>query len=379
MKIFILVTHLLGTGHLSRALILARAFMAKGHSVTVVSGGMSAPQLNASNIDFIQLPSVRSDGTNFGTLLTDDGSVADDNYFQIRISIILNAFQSARPDVILTELFPFGRRMLRQEFIALLTAAKTCDMPCKIFSSIRDILAPPSKPAKVVWADQMISTFYDGVLVHADPQITTLDQSWPVSDMLAAKLFYTGYVAPDVKLAKPARVDQNEIIVSAGGGGVGRSLFDCAVHAARLSPRMKWRILVGGQDWQSEIARLKKLAGTLPIIIEKTRPDFRQLLCQAACSVSMCGYNTALDLLQTGTPGVLVPFDAGGEVEQTLRAQSFAQNPAFQVLKTKDMTPESLLDTVQHVQSVGRFTAKTMAFDGANKTVRIIENAMKRS
>ena len=36
MKVMIAVTHLLGTGHLARALVLARAFMASGHATTLV-------------------------------------------------------------------------------------------------------------------------------------------------------------------------------------------------------------------------------------------------------------------------------------------------------------------------------------------------------
>ena len=48
------------------------------------------------------------------------------------------------------------------------------------------------------------------------------------------------------------------------------------------------------------------------------------MLYHAAASVSLCGYNTALDVLQSGVPAVLVPFDNGGEVEQSLRAEALA-------------------------------------------------------
>lgn len=56
MKILIAVTHLLGTGHLSRALTLGRAFAAAGHRAYIVSGGGSAPHLDHSGVDLIQLP-----------------------------------------------------------------------------------------------------------------------------------------------------------------------------------------------------------------------------------------------------------------------------------------------------------------------------------
>ena len=61
-RVAILVTHLLGTGHLSRSLTLARAFRDAGLQPQVISGGMPAGHLDVSGIEFVQLPPVRSDG-----------------------------------------------------------------------------------------------------------------------------------------------------------------------------------------------------------------------------------------------------------------------------------------------------------------------------
>ena len=55
--------------------------------------------------------------------------------------------------------------------------------------------------------------------------------------------------------------------------------------------------------------------------VERARPDFRRLLARAAVSVSQAGYNTVVDLLRTGVRAVLVPFEAGRETEQRLRAE----------------------------------------------------------
>jgi predicted glycosyltransferase len=371
MQVLILVTHLLGTGHLSRALTLAKAFSAKGHKVTVLSGGMPAPHLKSSGVTLHQLPPVRSDGTNFTTLLTADNTPVDEVYLATRKVEILKVFHSTQPDAIITELFPFGRRILGDEFLSLLTAAKTGKQPCLVLSSIRDILAPPSKPAKAEKTDRIIDQLYDGVLVHSDQNTTPLAQSWPVSDMLATKLHYTGYVAPAPAGPHPEQTGKGEIIVSAGGGSVGTALFECAVQAALLKPHLKWRMLIGGANPASEIKRLQKMAQGSGMHIEPARPDFRQLLHHATASVSMCGYNTALDLLQAGTPSVFIPFDDGGEIEQTLRAKSLAEQPSFAVVSSNALTPQTMLDAVQVVQDAGRFKSDGLAFNGAEETVRI--------
>ena len=85
----------------------------------------------------------------------------------------------------------------------------------------------------------------------------------------------------------------------------------------------------------------------------------------------MCGYNTAIDLLLTGTPGVLIPFDAGGEKEQTLRAASLAERSSYSLLLDKDLRPESLAEAVAQASQAGRFSIDINQFNGALETVRI--------
>jgi predicted glycosyltransferase len=377
MKVLIAVTHLLGTGHLSRALTLGRAFLEAGQEVCVASGGFPAPQLRHDGVKLVQLPPLRSDGVDFTRLLTPHGTVADDAYHAARQDALRGAMTDMQPDVLITELYPFGRRSLKAEFLALLQAAHALPRRPVVLASIRDILAPPSKPRKAVEADAVIGEFYDAVLVHSDPAATRLDISWPVSELLSGKLRYTGYVAPPAAAPHPEQVGASEVLVSAGGGSVGDALYETALEAARLTPGTRWRLLIGGSDAADRIARFE--AAGSPAIVEAARPDFRQMLRHAAASVSMCGYNTALDLLQAGTPAVLVPFDAGKEVEQSLRARSLAPLNGIEVLKTADLSPERLARAVRAVMAEPMRATDSFRFDGAARTVEIaVELAEKR-
>ncbi|WP_293577327.1 glycosyltransferase [Phaeobacter sp.] len=376
MRVQIAVTHLLGTGHLARALVLARAFQSKGHEVEVLSGGMPAPNLDRGDVTIKHLPALRSNGTNFSELLTDLGDIADASYLRSRRDRACQLLAAFEPDVLITELFPFGRRSLRAEFTAMLDTAAGMNRRPIVLSSIRDILAPPSKPAKAAQTLQTIVDYYDAVLVHSDPTATRLEVSWPVSDALSAKLQYTGYVAPSAPVPHPEQDGRGEILVSAGGGDVGTHLFRCAVEAATLRPDRTWRILVGGAKSAELIQSLKRMGS--PAVIEPARPDFRQMLCHASASISMCGYNTTLDLLQTGVPAVIVPFDDGNEVEQTLRAQSLAQLDGIETLKTRDLTPQRLCDLLDTVTAAPRRDVGSYQFDGAARTLEIAEDLLDR-
>ncbi len=369
MNILVVVTHLLGTGHLRRSINLSQAFVASGHRVTLVSGGLPVRPFETDGVRVVQLPPLCSDGTNFTRLLTADRSVADEAYLASRLNQLCELADSLQPDIVITELFPFGRRVLRREFTALLELTQAMAAAPVVLSSVRDILAAPSSTEKAQRTEALVCQYYDGVVVHSDRATTALEVSWPVSERLQAKLFYTGYVAQSVDLAQ-ATSHSFEVIVSAGGGSVGRFIYEAAIEAARLLPDSRWRLLIGGSDPQAEVAHLQALAAGTSVVIEPNRTDFRQLLQGAACSVSMCGYNTAIDLLLTGTPGVLIPFDAGGEQEQTLRAASLAERAAFSLVKAKDLNPEKLLQAIAQVCSAGRFAVDRQQFNGALETVR---------
>lgn len=373
MKVMIVVTHLLGTGHLSRALTLGRAFASAGHRVCVVSGGMPAPQLDHTGVDLCQLPPLRSDGVDFTRLLTNGGAPADTSFLTARQAALLERFRRFCPDVLITELYPFGRRSLKAEFLSLVQTAKAQQVPPVVLSSIRDILAPPSKPAKTQEAEAVVERYFDAVLVHSDPSATRLDASWPVTPRLAGKLRYTGYVAPPAAGPHPAGEGKGEIIVSAGGGPVGQPIFHAAIETARKMTNRRWRLLVGGADAPARAAELQALAANAPVLAEPARPDFRAMLYQAAASVSMCGYNTALDLMQAGTPSVIVPFDDGKEVEQGLRARALSGMPGFAVVESVDLTAENLERALLKVMRDSPRDSGGLQFNGAAKSVRIAE------
>ena len=371
MNVFISVTHLLGSGHLVRALTLAHAFRAAGHRVRVASGGTPVSHLALDGIDLVQLSPVRSDGVDFSRLLDDSGVLMADRQLGQRADMLRDAMTEMAPDILITELFPFGRRSLTDEYLTLLDAAYELRPRPIILSSVRDILAPPSRPEKAERTEALVKRYYDAVLVHTDPQVTPLEASWPVSADLSARLQYTGFVAPAPAGPHPEAAGAGEVLVSAGGGAVGGPVFRAAVAAARLMPGVRWRLLVGGGDPSAEIAELRDLAAGTDTVIEPARPDFRSMLTHAAASISLCGYNTALDILQSGTPVVFVPFDAGNEVEQGLRAASLSRLPAMRVVESVALTPEALAEAVAAVMAEGPRAPSRFGFDGAHRSVEI--------
>ena len=107
------------------------------------------------------------------------------------------------------------------------------------------------------------------------------------------------------------------------------------------------------------------------VSVERFRPDFRAVLAGADLSISMAGYNTALDILQTGVRSVLIPFAEGGETEQALRAQLFAEAGRAVTVEQAGLTPEALAAAVDQAADLPPVTL-ALALDGARRTAEIL-------
>jgi predicted glycosyltransferase len=93
----------------------------------------------------------------------------------------------------------------------------------------------------------------------------------------------------------------------------------------------------------------------------------------------MCGYNTALDVLQAGTPALFIPFDTGGEVEQTLRATALEKLDAIRVLKSDDLTGARMLAMVRELLAAPRRGPAALSMDGAAETVRLLADLVGKT
>ena len=112
-------------------------------------------------------------------------------------------------------------------------------------------------------------------------------------------------------------------------------------------------------------------------VVARAGPDYRALLAGAALSVSQCGYNTAVDLLATGTPAVLVPFEAGGETEQRLRAAVFARHGLGYVLPEHEVSPDSLIETITAALAAPPPGPHGIDLDGAARSVAIVAGLVR--
>lgn len=379
-RVLIHAQHLLGVGHLMRAARIARASAAAGLDTVLASGGPPMMVLDIGGARLVQLPPMRAGDAAFTAIVDDEGRPIDDDWRARRRAQLLELFGSFDPDVLVTELFPFGRRQCRFELLPLLAAAVRRPRPPVIVSSVRDIVHTARKPGRAEEAVALITQHYDWVLVHGDAGLVAFGETFPLAATLAAKTRYTGYVAPP----RPDRGEpgQGEVIVAAGGGAVGLPLLRTALAArpfSALSSR-RWRLLAGGGINDADLAELYAGADA-GVIVEPARADYAVLLANCAVSVSQAGYNTAMDVLAARARAVFVPFVGVGETEQSLRAQRLAERAGgIRIVREEALTPAALARAIDGAATGKRPDPDRLGLDmdGAAATARFFAKAIDR-
>ncbi len=373
-SIMIYVQHLLGIGHLMRARRLAEALAAHGFDVHLVSGGMPIGGRLPRGVRSVQLPPIRVSDASFTPLRDADFEPIDDAYRDRRRALLLAAYEAARPSAVLFETFPFGRRSLRFELFPLLERIDATRPRPLVIASIREILQVQQKPAREREMLEWATRFVDAIFVHGDPRFARFEDTFSFADELTPPVHYTGFVLGDG--ADNAANDgqlRDEVVVSAGGGGVGIALLATALAAQQHSRfgHLTWRVLAGPNIPEAGLARLRAHAGP-NAVVERSRVDFAELLRRAFVSISQAGYNTTMDVMTSGTRPVVVPFTGNGETEQRARGERLRDFGLAVVVDDCTLTPETLARAVDEAGTRAGFAGWNFDSDGATRTAELV-------
>ena len=188
LRAFFYVQHLLGIGHLARASRIAAALVDDGFDVTVVTGGAPIAGFPGPGVKSVALPPVTSGDEGFSGLVDLQGKPIDDDFKKRRSEMLLQAFRDCRPDIVIVEAFPFGRRQMRFELLPLIEAIDATSPRPLLATSVRDILQERVKPGRNEETVELVNRHFDLVMVHGDPAFATIDKTFPLAEAIRAEV-----------------------------------------------------------------------------------------------------------------------------------------------------------------------------------------------
>lgn len=375
MNVLIYCQHVVGIGHLCRIVEIIRAL--KQHEVTLLLGGPPIDISLPKNVSVIQLPGLMMDAEYTRMFPVHPKKTLDETK-QERRKILLGLAKNFIHDVLLVELYPFGRGGFHFELQPFLQAIRqNSKHACPIACSLRDILVEKKNQQDFEQrALDRINSFFDCLLVHSDPEIITLDSTFSRVADIKIPVIYTGYICrePDTENRNKQYIKsilipnhtEKLITVSAGGGSFGYALLEAAINAyATLQPSsLKMHVFTGPYLDEEYFSKLKKIAGP-GVFIERFTDNFPAWLAAADLSISMGGYNTSMNVVAAGKPSLILPYNH--DREQGFRAERLAQRANIKILSPEDLEPSRFAAIIsQQIRQPPKTT--NIRLDGAQKT-----------
>jgi predicted glycosyltransferase len=383
MKIIQYSQHVLGVGHFFRSLEISRALCT--HKVILVSGGPAIDVAPLPHVREVRLPQLEMD-QEFKELRSSQPGHCLEEVKAQRRQQLFRLFEVESPDLFLVELYPFGRKAFRHELDPILQALRDGSLRrCRVVCSVRDILVEKDNQQKhEARAVEALNRFFDVVMVHSDPTLFKINETFSRIEEITVPIVYTGYIAstpqPDARrrIRQQINLGPNDrlIIASAGGGNVGVKLLEAVIEACNrieIRPRPHLRVFTGPLIQPGDYDRLQQMAGDR-VVVEAFTTDFLSYLASADLSVSMGGYNTTMDLLASEVAALVWPFAQNRE--QRMRATRLAERGRLTVLTDEDLAPARLAERMAQLLIERRRIEPTVDLDGARKTAQWLEQWM---
>jgi|JYMV01.1.fsa_nt_gi predicted glycosyltransferase len=325
---FLLYSHdSFGLGHLRRSLTLSEGLLESfpQAELLVVTGSPCASLFAIpAGAGLVKLPSVTKN---------DDGSYVPrtlgtslERLRRIRKGLLLESFRAFRPDLIIVDHKVIG---WSGEAFELLQAARAEGV--RTLLGIRDII-DSSEAVAQEWDDDKsrwaLAEGYDCVCVYGVPEVFDPTIEYPIPSELSERVEFTGYVANlrNSSHRHPVPAMRPRVLVTMGGGEDGARRLNIYLEGIERQ-RAPWdTVLVSGPLLNdSEARRIRRRARMIGNVeVRRFYSDMPRLMSECDAVVSMAGYNTCTEIMQSGKPWVLLPR-THPRMEQAIRAERLSK------------------------------------------------------
>jgi predicted glycosyltransferase len=354
-----------GLGHVRRSLHVLRALAASEPeaALLLITGSPALGALGRlpNQADVVKIPTVARTGAPESRPPHLRLPVSE--VTALRQRLVREAVRTFRPDVFLVDNFPLGSR---RELLPVLEELR--DGPTRCVLGLRDVVDLP-ETVRERWAREgiydVLEALYDRILVYGPREVLDVAEAYRLSDRVAAKVRYCGYVtdvaipAAAVNPPDPHSGTGPRLLATVGGGGDGLPLLRAFLGALPAVDGASALVVTGPLMPAADRDELRALAARCDRAeLRDAVDDLPVEMARADLVVGMAGYNTVAEILALRRRAVLVPrtwrygehlmgTSAGFEGEQLLRARALERAGLAEMLDPGDLTPAAMAKKIR--------------------------------
>ncbi len=361
-----------GLGHLRRTINLARAVTENDPDATalIVTGSAALGSFELpERVDTVKLPVFRreADGTLYAATLGVDMPMIE----SMRSEILRSAAATFDPDVVVVDKTPLG---LRDELVPMLEHLRARGRS-RIVLGLRNVEDDPAR-VRAAWSEantlSAVARYYDCAVVYG-PENTTNDALSCLDGIeMPVPVTHVGFVGNSPATTPPDDLPSGYLLVTVGGGSDGHDMIDAVLDAELHAPLPFPIVLITGPLMSaSAVSRLASRCDGDHIRLFEFRHDMANVLAGARGVVTMGGYNTISEVLQTGVPALVIPRVRPSE-EQLIRANDLVALGLADMLHPDSIMPERTWNAVQQMVARPRRPIDRADYRGAERTADLL-------
>ncbi len=374
-----------GLGHLRRTLTLAQHLRLNAPDVSqlIVTGSPVAGRFGfPEGTDYVKLPSVTKNdqGAYEPRSLPGSGMPA---VRDMRQDILLAAARNFQPDFFIVDHAPGG---LQGEAIATLRHLKETFPDTKLIVGLRDIM-DDAATVRSSWAREgvydLFDDLYDLILVYGNRAFYDVVNEYGLSDRAAGKTRFVGYLGrepgartrDDIRESLRMQTDKL-VVVTAGGGGDGRTIFDAMLRDLHIRNQNDFDCLIVGGPLLSALEQTDvrtQLGSRGNVHFLDFTDDLPSYIGAADAVISMGGYNTVCEILSLNRPAIIVPRVKPRQ-EQLIRATVLSGRGLVQMMHPQDLEPERLLASTRDLLASPTDGRPSLSLDGLPNVVTELDS-----
>lgn len=375
-----------GIGHFQRSSCILERLetLYPSINITILYGGLRCIQFEKlKRSKLIKLPGFIFNGNKDTISHTPrplNTSYTVDHILDKRLAVIKKALHNLHFDILVVEYFPFSKQFLSKEIEYIISFFKTSYRKNPIIVvSVRDFVTIDGGFDRKV-AHAFLDKYCDHIMVHSDPRYARLEDSYGDISPFAKKLYYTGLVV-DPTLPQPQQIRQNLLTVSVGGSGKdGKHLLFLFCEALeKLSPdersKLDIKIFLGLFCHHTKMRIINRIKNIYRVRTEfMPFEKYRSTMLETQSSISMCGYNTAYELVASRINNII--FIPRNRTEQLMRAHML-ENVGIASISSNASDLARKISRINHITKQITRKMPSLDFNGAYESAKFLSRLLK--